>query len=82
MSKGPLTEGKMKGGNEAVKINIDNSWFSDRTKTIMVTLTMVILVGGIGWGYYASHQWQADREDAKAAAKIEMQAESKLESNE
>ena len=42
--------------------NIDNSWLSDRTKTIVVTVTMTILVGGMAWGYYAGYQWKQERE--------------------
>jgi len=41
--------------------NHDNSWFSDRTKTIIVTVTMTILVVGMAWGYYAGYQWQQER---------------------
>ncbi len=57
----------------------DNSWFSETTKTVIVTVIMIMLIGGMGWGYYAANQWKAEREDAKAAAKIEMQLESLLE---
>ena len=56
----------------------DKSWFSETTKTVIITVTMLILVGGMGWGYYTANQWKADRADAKAAAKIEAQLESLL----
>lgn len=49
----------------------DHSWFSDRVKTIMVTVTMVILVGGMAWGYYEAHQWRAEREEAKQVENID-----------
>lgn len=39
----------------------DHSWFSERTKTIMVTVVMTILIGGMGWGYIAAQQWKAER---------------------
>ena len=41
----------------------DNSWFSDRTKTIIVTITMVILIGGIVLGYYSAYQWRQERRE-------------------
>lgn len=43
----------------------DNSWLSDRTKTIMVSVIMIVLVVGMGWGYYAAQQWKAEREEQK-----------------
>jgi len=45
--------------------NIDNSWLSDRTKTIMVVVIMTILIGGMGWGYYEAQVWKAEREEQK-----------------
>ncbi len=96
MSK-PLTEGKMKGGNGAVKElsddnlkpiapppspsplpsptpapGADNSWLSDRTKTIMVSVVMILLIGGMALGYYSAYQWRQER-----AAQIEIQIELK-----
>ena len=38
-----------------------NDWLSDRTKTIMVTTIMIMLISGMLWGYYAAHQWQKER---------------------
>lgn len=43
----------------------DNSWLSERTKTIIVTVVMSILIGGMGWGYYAAQQWKAEQEHKK-----------------
>ena len=39
----------------------DNSWFSDTAKTWMVTVTMVVLVGGVLFGYYQAYQWRQER---------------------
>ena len=39
----------------------DHSWLSERTKTIIVAVTMSLLVGGMVWGYYEAHQWRAER---------------------
>ena len=39
----------------------DNSWLSERTKTIIVTVIMTMLIGGMAWGYYAAQQWKAER---------------------
>lgn len=50
----------------------DNSWFSDRTKTIIVTVVMVILIGGMALGYYSAYQWRQER-----AAQIEITEELK-----
>ena len=71
-------EGKNKGDNMKLDGD-DTSWFSETTKTVIIAVTMIILVGGMGWGYYEAHQWKADRQDAKAAAKMEMQLEILLE---
>ena len=77
----PLTEGKMRGGNGAIKelpvprtsAGADKSWFSETTKTVIVTVVMVVLVGGMAWGYYAANQWQQEREAAREAARIEIE---------
>jgi len=39
----------------------DNSWFSDRAKTWMVSVTMTILLGTAAYGYYAGYQWKQER---------------------
>jgi predicted negative regulator of RcsB-dependent stress response len=39
----------------------DNSWLSERTKTIIVSVIMTILFVGMFWGYYEAHQWRAER---------------------
>ena len=39
----------------------DHSWLSERTKTIIVVVVMVMLIGGMGIGYYKAMQWQEDR---------------------
>jgi hypothetical protein len=39
----------------------DNSWLSERTKTIIVATVMTILIGGMGWGYYEAQVWKAER---------------------
>ena len=44
---------------------IDNSWFSERTKTWIVSITMTILVGGSIWGFYAAQVYKAEREEQK-----------------
>ena len=83
----PLTEGKMRGGNGAIKelpetrtsAGADKSWFSETTKTVIVTVTMSILIIGMGWGYYAANQWKQDRYDAEQGAKMEQQLEILLE---
>lgn len=54
----------------------DHSWFSERTKTIMVTVTMVILVGGMLGGYYAAHMWRQERLEIK---EIELQQRHQLD---
>ena len=46
----------------------DNSWFSERAKTWIVTITMALIFIGMFGGYYAAHNWQAERE----ATRIEM----------
>lgn len=51
----------------------DNSWFSERTKTWMVIITMAILVGGVFYGYWAAHNWRIEREEHK----IEMELQEK-----
>lgn len=43
----------------------DNSWFSERTKTIIVTVIMSVIFIGMFWGYYAAQQWKAEREAQK-----------------
>ena len=43
----------------------DNSWFSERTKTWIVSVIMSVLVIGIFWGFYEAKQWQAEREQIK-----------------
>ncbi len=43
--------------------NFDNSWFSERTKTVIVVIIMTVLVVGMGWGYYEAHQWKKQRHD-------------------
>ena len=45
----------------------DNSWLSDRTKTVIVVIIMTALVVGMGWGYYSAHRWQEDRKAIKAS---------------
>jgi len=52
---------------------------SELTKTVIITVAMVILIVGMGTGYYEARQWRAERADAKAAAKMEMQLEILLE---
>ena len=49
----------------------DNSWLSDRTKTIMVTVTMLLLVGGMGWGYYAMNEYSKERTIQKQELVVE-----------
>ncbi len=39
----------------------DNSWLSERTKTIIVTIVMMILVGGVLFGYYKAYTWRTER---------------------
>lgn len=39
----------------------DHSWFSEHTKTIIVTVVMSVLIIGILWGFYEAKQWQAER---------------------
>ena len=39
----------------------DNSWFSERTKTWIVSTTMAIILVGMIWGYWAAQNWQAER---------------------
>jgi len=58
--KNPLTEGNM--NDEEFD---DGSWFSERTKTWIVSITMLILVGGMAWGYYTAYQWKAERAEQK-----------------
>jgi len=41
--------------------NHDNSWFSDTAKTWMVSITMIILVGGMVGGYWAAYNWKQER---------------------
>jgi predicted negative regulator of RcsB-dependent stress response len=41
----------------------DNSWLSERTKTIIVTVVMTILVVGMAWGYYEAHKWRSERNE-------------------
>ena len=53
----------------------DNSWFSETTKTVIVTVVMSILIIGMGMGYYAANQWKQDRYDAEQGAKMEEQLE-------
>jgi hypothetical protein len=43
----------------------DNSWFSERTKTWIVSITMAILVGGSLYGFYAAQMYKAEREEQK-----------------
>lgn len=40
----------------------DNSWFSERTKTWMVSITMTLILGGMAWGYYEAVNYRAERE--------------------
>jgi hypothetical protein len=57
----------------------EHNWFSDRTKTIMVTVTMTILIGGMLWGYIAAQQWKAEREAEKRWVEQNEQMERLLE---
>jgi len=55
----------------------DNAWLSDRAKTWIVTITMVTVVGGMGYGYYklkqyvdrpvpeTTHTWASPKNNAK-----------------
>ena len=51
---------------------VDNSWFSERTKTWIVSSIMTILFVGMIWGYWAAQNWKAEREELKQI-KIEQQ---------
>lgn len=52
---------------------------SETTKTVIITVVMVILIGGMGMGYYMANQWKQDLYDAKQAVKMEQQLEILLE---
>jgi hypothetical protein len=39
----------------------DNSWLSETTKTVIVSIVMFILVGGALFGYYKAHTWRVER---------------------
>ena len=39
----------------------EHNWIPEHVKTWIVVITMTILVGGMGWLYYAMHQHQAER---------------------
>lgn len=51
---------------------------SDRAKTIMVTITMIILVTIVLWGYYEAHHWRQDRDER---IELEVQMEMILKDN-
>jgi len=43
----------------------DNSWFSERTKTWIVSITMGLIFVGMFGGYWAAQNWKAEREQQK-----------------
>jgi hypothetical protein len=43
----------------------EHNWIPERVKNWIVIITMTMLVGGFGWGYYAMYQWKAEREAEK-----------------
>jgi hypothetical protein len=43
----------------------EHNWIPERVKTWIVIITMTMLVGGFGWGYYAMYQWKAERAEQK-----------------
>ena len=43
----------------------EHNWLSDRTKTIIVTVTMALLLGSVLFGYYKLSTYKSEREAAK-----------------
>jgi len=39
----------------------DNSWFSERTKTWIVSITMALIFIGMFGGYWAARNWKEER---------------------